>query len=55
MLKKTSKKLIHCSFKIKIDYYIVDAIEHLKKMRTIDFTILKSCRPDDIKNFKWVE
>lgn len=34
---------------------IVDAIEFLKNMKTINFNSLKSSKPDDIKNFKWVE
>jgi hypothetical protein len=34
---------------------VVDAMEFLKNMKTIHFNSLKSSRPDDIKNFKWVK
>jgi hypothetical protein len=37
------------------DTNLEDSIKFLKNMRTINFNSLKSSKPNDINNFKWVE
>jgi hypothetical protein len=37
------------------DTNLEDSIKFLKNMRTINFNSLKSSKPDDNKNYKWVE
>ncbi len=49
----------YCEFENSVgtlleDTNLDDSIKFLKNMRTINFNSLKSSRPDDIKNYKWI-